>query len=137
MAINAKLNNCSMQITNAKSLQATLLFALFLMQIYHNWQRSQVLVGLPHPLHIYGTSGGVPVCQHNILIGICISSSMQLPTLFSHISHLWLSGLSHKRLNMLHSCVAVAITRPYITVVCSAYVCVYNTYTHTLSYCRL
>lgn len=67
VAINAKLNNCSMQITDAKSLRASLgeqCLPFFLCKFpTRNWQLSQVLVWLPHPLHIYGTSMGGSVAR--------------------------------------------------------------------------
>lgn len=79
--------------------------------------------------------------QHNILIGICISSSMQLPALL-HICPHFLTHFTHFAIQVepqkapYAAAAIVAIARPYITVVHSTDVSVY-VFIHTHSYCCL
>lgn len=108
------------------------MFALFLMQIFN-----PQLATLPsacgcHILCIFMERAWAALWQgqHNILIGICISSSMQLPTLFhicphfpTHFPHFGFQVEPQK--DPYAAAAIVAITRPYIAVVHSTYVSLY------------
>lgn len=124
-----------MQITDTKSLRASLgaqCLPFFLCKFStRNWQVSQVLVVATSFAYLWNEHWvALWQGQHNILIGICISSSMQLPTLFhicphfpTHFPHFGFQVEPQK--DPYAAAAIVAIARPYIAVVYSTYVSLY------------
>lgn len=108
------------------------MFALFLMQIFNPQLATLSSACGCHILCIFMERAWAALWQgqHNILIGICISSSMQLPTLFhicphfpTHFPHFGFQVEPQK--DPYAAAAIVAITRPYIAVVYSTYVSLY------------